>query len=71
MGFYLDGWTDMIGGAFPTLLLVLLLSFAVAAAVFASSTDRRPPPLVLSGPLALLGFVVAASWIDVSQSVGR
>jgi hypothetical protein len=27
--------------------------------------DNEPPPVIVSAPLALVGFMVAASWIDI------
>ena len=52
---------------FPSLLLALLLSFAIGCAVlkYAPHHNATAMPLHFSIPLAIYGFVIAASWIDV------
>jgi len=65
IGFYLEGAPEhSIGGGMPVLVLSLCASGSVAAAVHLACSDRSPPPLALSAPLALLGFAIAATWID-------
>ena len=63
VGFYLDGWSAMAGSC-PALLLAMLFSCALALALHRVSSVASPPPLALGGPLALAGFVIAATWID-------
>merc|ERR1719198_2097523 len=53
-----------MAGSCPALLLAMLFSCALALALHRVSSDASPPPLALGAPLALAGFVIAATWID-------
>jgi len=62
-----QGW-DMYAGEIPACIPLIMLGVILAVAVVAATTGGRRLPKWAAATLGLLGFVVAASWIDTIAS---